>query len=94
MEEKCNGCDAYYFTKRGGDMCASTMCIKEWDYDPETRMWTKKKEEIVCSVFEILENKYGFIPTPELRLDMQPELKLTVDTKRGRIYKLEYVENS
>jgi len=42
---KCKNCYAYQYDEKYGDICTSPVCIKEYDYDPETRMWTPKKKE-------------------------------------------------
>lgn len=40
-EEKCKGCSAlgHCETWGVGYYCMSAMCIKEYKYDPETRIW-------------------------------------------------------
>lgn len=43
LEEKCKGCYANYgISKNGVVDCAAPVCIKEYDYDPETRIYTPK----------------------------------------------------
>ena len=42
-KENCKDCIAYQYDEDFGDMCSAVMCIKEQDYDPETRIWTPKK---------------------------------------------------
>ena len=51
VEDKCKDCFAYQYDEEFGDICISPVCIKEYDYDPETRTWilikkTNKKESM------------------------------------------------
>lgn len=40
LEEKCKGCIAHQYDEDFGDMCVAPVCIKEYEYDPELRIWT------------------------------------------------------
>lgn len=42
VEDKCKDCYAHQYEKRYGDMCIAAVCIKEYDFDPETRSYIKK----------------------------------------------------
>lgn len=38
--EKCNDCFTLSYDEEIGHYCPATLCVKEYDYDPETRTWT------------------------------------------------------
>ena len=44
--EKCKDCFANQEELELGNMCVAPMCIKEYDYDSESRTYIKKKREI------------------------------------------------
>lgn len=44
-EKKCAGCFAHRHKSTYGWMCTAPVCIKEADYNPETRMWVKKSKK-------------------------------------------------
>ncbi len=43
-EEKCKDCIAYQYDVEFGDMCSAILCVKEYDYDVETRIYTEIKK--------------------------------------------------
>lgn len=38
-EDKCKDCFAYQFDHKLGYYCTAPVCIKEYNYDPETKSW-------------------------------------------------------
>lgn len=62
LEDKCKDCSAHQFDEEFGHMCISSLCIKEYDYDVETRIWTPKKEptEVAGSARQTEENEGDF----------------------------------
>ena len=47
---KCLNCFAQQYNEQKEEMCIAPVCIKEYDYDPEERTWTKKsliREELI-----------------------------------------------
>lgn len=45
MDKKCKKCFAY--DEEFGDLCKSPLCIKDYNYDPETRIWTPKRMKTI-----------------------------------------------
>jgi len=43
--DKCKDCLAYQYDEEYGELCTAPMCIKEYDYDPEIRIYTPRKKE-------------------------------------------------
>jgi len=54
MKMKCKGCMAHYFEEEFGDMCTSTLCIKDYDYDPDSRTWTPKHKPRTDGCFQLI----------------------------------------
>ena len=45
LPDACKDCLANQHDEEFGDMCIALICIKEYDYDIETRIWTPKNTD-------------------------------------------------
>jgi len=86
-EDKCKDCFASQHDEEFGDICAAPVCIKEYDYDPNTRSWHPKAKEKKPSnvgkwkaikTFRISEDFKNLIKKIDLR-DWKPEKKIPSD---------------
>jgi len=48
----CKKCYAYIVESGATTMCMAPACIKKYDYDPETKTWTKKRKFGVIALLE------------------------------------------
>ena len=73
---KCLNCFAQQYNEQKEEMCIAPVCIKEYDYDPENRTWTKKpiiREELIGNI-------------EERSFRYEGKVKYTLNRRTGDIY--------
>lgn len=98
-EDKCKDCFAYQFDHKLGYYCTAPVCIKEYNYDPETKSWIPilknktKSSELVQIKNEIAKLKEIVLEFPKFMDSLatyfaskyNTEIALTIRTHISRI---------
>lgn len=84
-KEKCKDC----FALQHDDMCTASMCIKEYDYDPELRLWTpKEKADKKKPIRTITRMEKLGLTYEEIRWEVNKKLIIAGIT--GLLFKMKY----
>ena len=87
-DEKCYDCFAYKQDTVYGDMCITPKCIKEYNYDPETKSWIKKEMKSTNQADEIVLRNKGNIDDLVCHINKEIHISAIIHKRIGDgIYK-------